>query len=549
MSTQSFRARLLRAAALNLALALVLAIAVFAFVSRAHTRQTDARDRLEELRATSDAAASLQLLDEPGNNVLEDWDVVRAERELELRRREFEETDRKTIATLAKNPAMAQAYAEAKVTVPTMLARTIAVFAAVKERNSGIARGDDKAVRKATTAAGASMAQMDQAFASAAAKVRALQQQASNLAAAGLEEGQRALMRALWVTAALAALIGLLAVYRAVRSVAEIARPIERIATALQAAALGDYDQEIQDPGSEDEISKLHRACADLVGHLRLLTTHAGAIAKGDFQKSLSVKSSQDKLSVAWNDMAGQLRSTFTDLQQTTGSLSVAASHLTSSANALSQGTSQQAASIEETNVSLTQMSASIQQNADIAKRLEDHALRSATDAEAAAGVVDRTTQAMTTIADRISVIQDIAYQTNLLALNAAIEAARAGDHGRGFAVVASEIRKLAERAGGAARQIAELSKESITVAEESGHRLRELAPSIRRTAEAVQEVAAACTEQSSGVSQMNRAMTQVDDVTQQNASAAEELASTAEELRTQAAALQQRIAAFAMTA
>jgi methyl-accepting chemotaxis protein len=155
------------------------------------------------------------------------------------------------------------------------------------------------------------------------------------------------------------------------------------------------------------------------------------------------------------------------------------------------------------------------------------------------------TVAAMKAIAQKISIIEEIAYQTNLLALYAAIEAARAGEHGRGFAVVATEVRKLAERSQAASREITTLADSSVKVAEHSGGRLRELVPSIRKTSELVQDVAAACREQAAGVTQINTAITQVDQVTQRNASAAEELSSTAEELSSQAEALRELMEFF----
>jgi methyl-accepting chemotaxis protein len=72
---------------------------------------------------------------------------------------------------------------------------------------------------------------------------------------------------------------------------------------------------------------------------------------------------------------------------------------------------------------------------------------------------VRETVAAMKSIAEKVSIIEEIAYQTNLLALNAAIEARAAGDHGRGFAVVATEVRKLAERSQTAAREISGLPR------------------------------------------------------------------------------------------
>src|SRR6266545_4691792 len=272
-------------------------------------------------------------------------------------------------------------------------------------------------------------------------------------------------------------------------------------------------------------------------------------IAQGDLTIAVTPQSSKDALGTALHGMIAKLSQVIGEVRTGANALSSAATQVSSTSQGLSQGTSEQAASVEETTSSLEQMSASIAKNADNSRQLEQTAVKAARDGEESGKAVLDTVQAMVAIAEKITIVEEIAYQTNLLALNAAIEAARAGEHGKGFAVVATEVRKLAERSQTAAKEIGSLAASSVNVAERSGQRIGELVPAIRKTADLVQEVAAASAEQSASVSQFSKAMGTVDQVTQRNASAAEELSSTAEEMASQAAALQQLIGYFLLRA
>ena len=114
-------------------------------------------------------------------------------------------------------------------------------------------------------------------------------------------------------------------------------------------------------------------------------------------------------------------------------SLASASGQVSATTQSLSRGTSEQAASVQETTSNIEQMNASISQNADNSRQMEQMASKGVKDGEESGQAVRETVAAMKSIAEKVSIIEEIAYQTNLLALNAAIEAARAGEHGRGL--------------------------------------------------------------------------------------------------------------------
>jgi methyl-accepting chemotaxis protein len=273
----------------------------------------------------------------------------------------------------------------------------------------------------------------------------------------------------------------------------------------------------------------------------------AESLARGDLSSRAATSRTDEigELLASIDHVGVTLAGIITEVRSAADSLSSASEQVSATSQSLSQGASEQAASVEETSAAIEQMSASIAQNTENAKVTDGMAGSAARDAEHGGQAVAETAHAMKSIAQKIGIIDDIAYQTNLLALNAAIEAARAGEHGKGFAVVAAEVRKLAERSQVAAREIGEVAGSSVELAEKAGKLLDEMVPSIKKTADLVQEITAASQEQAGGAAQINSAMSQLNQTTQQNASASEELSATAEEMSSQAEQLQQLMGFF----
>ena len=141
-------------------------------------------------------------------------------------------------------------------------------------------------------------------------------------------------------------------------------------------------------------------------------------------------------------------------------------------------------------------------------------------------------------IGNILTVITEIANQTNLLSLNAAIEAAKAGENGKGFAVVAEEVRKLAERSGLAAKEIAELvqgSNQAVDRGQATVNAtvtaLESIRASVTGLSSLVMEIGTATEQQARTSDEVARAVEEGARQATQNAAATTQLATTVSEV------------------
>jgi methyl-accepting chemotaxis protein len=121
--------------------------------------------------------------------------------------------------------------------------------------------------------------------------------------------------------------------------------------------------------------------------------------------------------------------------------------------------------------------------------------------------------------------------------------------------VVAAEVRSLAQRSAAAAKEVRELTQQSVrevetgaSLAAVAGESMAGIVNRISRVTQLVSQISGSSGEQSSGITQINQAITHLDNMTQHNAALVDESARGAAGLATEADNLVATVSLFKLS-
>jgi methyl-accepting chemotaxis protein len=267
--------------------------------------------------------------------------------------------------------------------------------------------------------------------------------------------------------------------------------------SVLQSISMGKTADIPQDKTRNDEFGRINSSILTVAGSMNNWASAASRVADGKLNQSFDPLSAEDTLGHSLESMRDRLQMMISASSASIRELSENAHTLGAATRQFESGSVEQAQHVSSIVTTFEEMTGELASASDEIGRTEAVASQVAEKAKESGEVVKEAIDAMGVIAQRITVVEEIARQTDLLALNAAVEAARAGSAGKGFAVVASEVRKLAERSQQAAAEIAELSVNTGALSGKAGSTLEELVPKISETAAAVGTIANGLREQS----------------------------------------------------
>ncbi len=273
-------------------------------------------------------------------------------------------------------------------------------------------------------------------------------------------------------------------------------------------------------------------------------------LSKGNINIKIAGKYDERKdeigvLARSINDLSKNFNRMIAEIQQNSINIVKTSNELNSITHDLLNYASSQALSIQEISATMEEITTNINMNTDNSIKTEVLADKTVDAIKESKSSIENSNHAMKDVADKIKVINDIAFQTNILALNAAVEASHAGAAGKGFAVVAAEVKKLAEKSNAVAKEVEEVSNKVIELSEKADGNFHEIVKESYVISDLIKNVAEANKEQNMNVQQINNSIQELNKMLQNNTGAIEEISSKTDFLDKTAQKLNELISYF----